>query len=290
MKFIFTIINSLCVILAAYVFVDMAYKKAVPQLSVAEITQGVKKIEKASGNSQKLLQMNPAANMVILKRNLFKVEVENNSSQKNISQGEVSEKLEHTSLSLVLFGTVVGPNETYAVIEDKKIRQQALYNVGDSVQGAEIKQILRHKVILLFQGKKQVLIMEDKPSKSSKISKAPANIPQIKSGGFQTVQKLDRDNLPEMASNLMRQIKFRPHITDGEPDGLMIYGIRPSSIFRKIGLRNGDIIKEVNGTQVLTEADAIGVFGEIVNADQAKVTLMRRGKIEEVVYSMPDEF
>lgn len=289
MKYIFNIINSVCIVLMAYFAVDMVYKTFVPQTLMAQNRQQMQKEEqtvKVFGNLQKLPQINPMASQVITKRNLFKVEVE--GSKKDTAPVALDEKLEPTTLSLVLHGTVVGPDETYAVIEDKKIRKQDLYNVGDKVQDAEIKEILRHRVILLFQGKKQVLVMEDKPSSAPGVANLSLTPPSFAPAVLPSIQNIDPAQLPQFASNLMRQIKFRQHLTDGEPDGLMIYGIRPSSIFRKVGLQNGDIIQQVNGTPVLSEADAISLMGEVIHSDQAKLTLLRRGKVEEVVYNIPE--
>ena len=86
----------------------------------------------------------------------------------------------------------------------------------------------------------------------------------------------------------MRQVKFRPHFTEGEPDGLMVYGIRPNSVFRQMGLRNGDIIKGINGTSILSAEDASSLFREIEGADNAKVTLFRRGQVKELIYQAKD--
>jgi len=89
----------------------------------------------------------------------------------------------------------------------------------------------------------------------------------------------------------MRQIKFRPHFSEGEPDGLMVYGIRPNSVFREIGLRNGDIIKDVNGVAIVSKNDVSGLFAEIEDQEYLKLTLFRRGKIKELTYTKsPEEY
>ena len=88
----------------------------------------------------------------------------------------------------------------------------------------------------------------------------------------------------------MRQIKFRPHFSEGEPDGLMVYGIRPNSVFRKIGLRNGDIIKDVNGAAIVSKSDVSDLLAEIEGQDDLKLTLFRRGKVKELTYTpFPEE-
>jgi general secretion pathway protein C len=68
----------------------------------------------------------------------------------------------------------------------------------------------------------------------------------------------------------------------------MVYGIRPNSIFRQMGLRNGDIIKEINGTPIVSAEDASILFSEVKAADTARVTLQRRGKAKELVYQIKD--
>ncbi len=283
MKYLFTILNSFVVVLMAYFCVEMVYKNV---LSQSHVMAGVHDSKTALRTSQKVIKqpmVNRAANQVIAKRNLFQVDIEKNDTQHQKSSDQISDQIEPTHLKLVLLGTVTGQDEKYAVIQDLKGKQQSLYLVGDTVQDAKIKQILRHKVILVFQGKDQILVMEEKSkSTASAMRKTPSFTPSI----MPFSNKFDSNNLISSAADLMRQIKFRPHSTNGEPDGLMVYGIRPSSVFRKVGLRNGDIVQQVNGTPILSKADAAGLFDEILQADQAKVTLMRRGKVQELVYRM----
>jgi general secretion pathway protein C len=157
--------------------------------------------------------------------------------------------------------------------------------VGDSVQEAEVKQIFRDRVILVYQGKNQVLEMKtdnkDIPGRGLAARNTTPGIPGI-----------DRE-LPvqpaEIIGNPMNQVKFRPHFTEGEADGLMVYGIRPNSVFRKMGIRNGDIIKDMNGTPIVSAEDASQLLDEIEEAGTAKFTVFRRGKLEELFYESQDD-
>lgn len=94
---------------------------------------------------------------LIAKRNLF------NAGEK--TETEVTkldlDALKQTALKLKLWGTVTGSKEkAYAVIEDMKERRQNLYRLGDSVQNATVKLILREKVVLNLNGKDEILTME----------------------------------------------------------------------------------------------------------------------------------
>ena len=69
--------------------------------------------------------------------------------------------MKKTELKLKLWGTVTGQtSETYAVIEDTKLRKQTLYRVNDTIQNAVVKEIHREKIILDVDGTYEVLEME----------------------------------------------------------------------------------------------------------------------------------
>ena len=52
----------------------------------------------------------------------------------------------------------------------------------------------------------------------------------------------------------------RPHFTAGKSDGLLLYGIQPDSLFRKMGIKNGDIIMGVDGNEIESVDDALALY------------------------------
>jgi len=282
MKYLFVIIYLLLIAGIAYFCVDYMYKNLMPEGFTALEKYSAGTLSKNISPQQAKPVLTKNQYDIIVTRNLFKVEIEKKEEPvENQETGDQEpEKLEATTLKLVLWGTVTGESEVYAVIEDKKVRQQSLYEVGDLIQGAKIKKILRHEIILSYQGKDQVLEMETDDKKVSK-SRSPAEKMKINPI---SINKALIDDSPDNISALMRQIKFRPHFTEGESEGLSVYGIMPNSVFRQIGLRNGVIIKYINGTPIVSAEDASSLFSEIKEADTARVTLLRRGKIKELVY------
>ena len=65
-------------------------------------------------------------------------------------------------MQLALLGTVAGDAASArAIIMDQKERSQDIYRVGDTVQDAEIRQILRGKVILRRGETDEVLTMSE---------------------------------------------------------------------------------------------------------------------------------
>jgi len=91
---------------------------------------------------------------VITRRNLFASLKGGAQAQKNDAALPVA----LSSMDVVLMGTVSGGGDgERAVIYDKKGKKQDLFQVGDYIQQAIIKQIMRGKVILNLNGKDEML-------------------------------------------------------------------------------------------------------------------------------------
>ena len=289
MKIAFAIIQGLLVVASAYFSVDIMYQKILPDRFEIPSPNAQGRSEAGESKPDKGGRMIRGRYDTIIKRNLFNVDLEADKGKTGGPDPEAVpvEKLEPTELKLSLWGTVTGGDPVYAVIEDKKTREQSLYEVGDRVQEATVKRIMRHGVVLNYRGKDQILEMEDQtvsapppPFKGANSKSAP--VPPV-------IGKVSQEEPEsEELSSLMKEVKIRPHFSDGEPDGLMVYGIRPDSVFRQIGLRNGDVIKNINGTSIVSAEDALHLYSEIKESESAKVTLLRRGKEQEIEYQMKD--
>jgi type II secretory pathway component PulC len=73
-----------------------------------------------------------------------------------------SEATMATGLDIVLMGTITGSEGSErAIIMDKKSFHQDLYEKGGAVQGAFVKEIVRGKVILSYNGRDEVLDMSE---------------------------------------------------------------------------------------------------------------------------------
>jgi general secretion pathway protein C len=78
------------------------------------------------------------------------------------SATDYAENLQLTQLNIVLMGTInSGEGDGRAIILDQGSKKQALYEVGDEIQGASVKEILRGKVILVYNDKDEMLDMSD---------------------------------------------------------------------------------------------------------------------------------
>ena len=88
----------------------------------------------------------------------------------------------------------------------------------------------------------------------------------------------------ENIGDLMSQATFRPHIQDGQPAGISITRIKPNAIFRRLRLRNGDIITGVNGSPIESVDDALRVFEGLSESSNIQLDIKRRGRQQSLEY------
>lgn len=157
------------------------------------------------------------------------------------------------TLGFKLVGTAVAddPSKNFAIIEIQSTGRQGSYREGDRVGDVLIKKILSGSVVISTRTGDQTLSMS-----YGKRSEGDVQPPQ-------EMARLDREEVdatfPENMQ-LMRAIGVRPHIEAGRPGGILIYNIDPASIFRRMGLKNGDVIIAVNGKPVTSTQQTVEFY------------------------------
>jgi general secretion pathway protein C len=232
---------------------------------------------------------------VIINRNLFKAGGEGPAP---MGEKVDIDQLKATELNLKLWGTVTGQSgQAYAVIEDTKSREQNLYRAGDSVQNALVKLILREKVVLRVEERDEILAMEEiheskrggRTDSKQMPTTEPEAGPMMPISNYPNKIALKSDQVAKALGNLsqlMEQATLRPHIEDGQPVGISITGIKPDAIYRKMRLRNGDIITGINGNPIGSVEDAVKVFQDLSSGNNIQLQIQRRGREQTLDYTI----
>jgi len=231
-------------------------------------------------------------------RNLFNLDT--GAEEKPLEKVAVEklETLKQTELKVKLWGTVTSnTGKTYAVIEETKGRQQNLYRVGDTIQNALVKMILRDKVVLHANGKDEILEMEEVKTGSRSTRRAPRQVarsgrapqpraPQVPLEQNIILKKPQLEAALKEPETLAEQVKFRPHFKDGQPDGLLLTGIKPNSIFRRMGLRNGDLLTGINEDEVDSVEGVLRFYQDLESNAEATIQIKRRGRLRTINYKI----
>lgn len=214
----------------------------------------------------------------IVARDLFKA---NDKTGKPAVLNEPAENLEMTDLNIRLWGTVTGQGpDNYAVIESiapNHRRTQQLYRQGDVVASATIKRILPDKVVLDHNGTPQVLLLE--------VFKRTGRLPVRRRPRFPAVMRrtISRKTIENAVGNV-NQLLGQARIVPAGRGGMRILAIKPHSLFRRMGLRNGDVITGVNNRKLRSMDDAMSLYQELKNGGSVSIQLLRRGRRQTIEY------
>jgi general secretion pathway protein C len=289
MKALFTGINLLLLAAAAWLAAGIFYQSTTGDL--AHQAAGP-----ASGPSDVAQQSPPArpfsAYTAIERRNLFNTN--DGKAGADIDKALQIDQLAETKLDLKLWGTVTlskDPQGDYAVIEDRKQRRQQLYRVGDSVQNAVVKAILRQKIVLSVNGKDEVLTMEEaqanRPATPPRLASAAASPRPVSAKPVESEMVLDRKTVTSAMDDLgslMSQVRVRPHFENGRPAGLALISVKPNSIFQKMGIRNGDVLQQVEGNDIRSVDDVVKLYQQLGSGGSVTLQIKRRGRLQDVTY------
>ena len=247
---------------------------------------------------------------MIVERNIFGATEKSEPPPAVEEKEEIIETLEETTLQLSLLGTVAGdPESGRAIILDKKVNSQNIYRVGDSVQDAEIRQILRGKVVLRRGEKDEILTMVEADDKPQPTAAAARDTRRVSRGRRARSQPQVEEPLEESATvepeeeiivvaqdelqgsindlnQLMTQVRIRPYFRQGKPEGLIVSQIQADSIFEKLGLMNGDIIASVNGNQMSSPEEAFQLYNSLNSGSQVSIEITRRGQKKLFTYDI----
>jgi general secretion pathway protein C len=75
---------------------------------------------------------------------------------------------------------------------------------------------------------------------------------------------------------LIQQVHLTPYSLGNQPMGFMITEIPADSVFTKMGLRSGDVIKAINDKTVTGPDGAVAFFQKIRESREVEIQLTRR--------------
>ena len=85
---------------------------------------------------------------------------------------------------------------------------------------------------------------------------------------------------------MLTQARAVPYFKDGKSIGLRLFAIKSDSIFEKIGLKNADILKAVNGNSLADLTQAIKLFETLKKERSLSLTLERTNEEKEFKYEI----
>lgn len=196
---------------------------------------------------------------------------------------ELDADLNDTRLvNLVLKGTVASQHAEFsiALIADGS-NEQNVYAIGDLVSsGASLHAVYADRVVLNENGMLTNLKLprEFVTAPLGSVRQATTRTRQT-SPGARSIQAVVSQNL----SRLTDVIRPIPFLVNGVPVGYRVYPGRDRQQFAKLGLRPGDLIKDIDGQSLTDPTQAMRIFQSLGTAEQVTVTVERNGQSQTIV-------
>jgi type II secretion system protein C len=186
-------------------------------------------------------------------------------------------------LSLTLIGTfVTDGQEPYAIIEDKKKQTQDMFLLGDSVfDQATLKKIYQDRVEIERLGKLEVLKLDEFGGPDASAAGGISS-----NGDDFVVDEAELDKGLENLPLLLTQARAVPYFKDGRSIGLRLFAIKSGSLYEKIGLKNGDILKSINGNSLADITQALKLFEQLKQERSINLVLEREKQDREFKYTI----
>lgn len=299
------VINIVLIIAIAYVIAGLINDKIKSNLDTAE-TVRVKESEIKNKYKSIKTKVPPKSHYdTIIERNLFGLGIGDDSE---LVYEEGDESAPNTSLNLELLGTFLKPDgNSIAIIKNVDTGKIDSYLEGKTIDIITSEQVRMKKVDNCraviersSRGSESILCNKDlkfatsnsNQTKNSRSNTSSSNlsadddddgedgIKKVEDGVYQ-IERKKLDELLEDPSDLIKQARVIP-----QDDGLRFFGIRPSSVFFKIGLRNGDTLHKINEVALNDVQNALTVFGDLKDQSEFSIDFTRRGKKQSNQYSV----
>jgi type II secretion system protein C len=208
-----------------------------------------------------------------------------------------------SSLPLQLLATMESDDPAWSMATIHHLDTNVLgpYTANEQLRpGVTILAVERGRVIILNQGRREYIALgatpppvapaaskpapaaEDpsasKPGNSVAIAGAEEAI-NCSSENACTVDRKFVEQLMQSPQQLMSQARMFPVTKDGETAGFRVSGVRKGSLATLLGLKNGDVVSEINGSKLGSIDDALAMYQKLRRASHLSVTVERGGAV-----------
>ncbi|MEM1008716.1 MAG: type II secretion system protein GspC [Myxococcota bacterium] len=206
------------------------------------------------------------------------------------------------NLPLSLLGTSVAKNPVWSIatLYDSQENKNIAVRTGELYKGIRICMIEPRRLkIDRGRGQLEYILLGAAAGKLNrnaylatyrKLRKRSFDTRAIRSlgKGRYRVPKAFLNQISERLDVLASKAAIMPYFEKGKPAGFKIYNIKRGSLYEKIGIKNGDVIRQINGYKFNNIQRVLQAYGNLRNASSLNVSIQRGGKVEHMRYEMQD--
>ena len=189
-----------------------------------------------------------------------------------------------SSLHGTLIGTAIADPRLYSLcqITNPDVNETQIYAMGDKYQNARIYQIEKERVLLDHDGVNEYI----DTSGLGPVHRGDAGGVRQVSERRYVIARSELNsaitNLPDLAT----KARIVPSFKNGVADGFKLFSIVPDSLYSKIGIQNGDVIRRINGYEMNSADKALEIYQKLRDASHIELEIERRGETLRNAYSI----
>jgi general secretion pathway protein C len=192
-------------------------------------------------------------------------------------------ELETSALPLRLLATLEAndPSESMATLVHLPTHAVSAYLPGEEVlPGVRLEAVQRGRAYLRNGERLEQLSIEKTGAIGGELPTAKDRTSNVSCEG-QGPCRLSRAwvrALLQRPGELAKQARVVPFQRDGEVRGFKVYGVRPRSVWARLGVENGDLIETVNGARIDELDELMELYGDFEGRSEWVVGVRRRGE------------
>ena len=215
------------------------------------------------------------------------------------------------SNSLRLVGSVMNPGYpewSFAAIAGSSDGKTMLYREGSVLDGSKIVAVYPSSVVVTGTGGVcQLQMFEEeepgaapRPKAKPEVSETRQRAMNARNAGLTdeelnegiekvsdtqfNIQRSVVDKVLANQGSLMKTARVIPHEEDGRVVGMRLYGIRRNSLLGRLGVRNGDMLRTINGFDMTSPDSALEAYTRLRTADSLTLAIKRQNKDMTIQY------
>ncbi|MFQ5994195.1 MAG: type II secretion system protein N [Acidiferrobacterales bacterium] len=193
-----------------------------------------------------------------------------------------------SSLDLILTGIVAAGPESFALIK-VNTEPEAPFAIGEEItHGVTLREVYPDRAIIQRRGVTEALLLEDA---AASLGETATATPAAGPGGIQAQggnnYSVDREMIKRELRNpdVFRQALIVPNAGGG----FLVRQIQPGSIYAKLGLQVGDVVRKINGRTLNSVDEVLRLYQQLGGVDQVgavQLEVMRAGRLQQLEYTL----
>jgi len=207
-----------------------------------------------------------------------------------------------TRLNLTLTGVVATNEDNTGTAVVAQSGRQAVYSIGEKIEGtnASVQEVFVDRIIirngaqmetLMLDGKDFEKMVQTNAPKTASARNMPSKAPSLKRQLSNVNSPVSREQiaaLRQKPDSFSTFIKVSPIRENGDLQGYRVNPGSDTSLFAATGLRNNDVVTEINGLDLTNIGQAMEAMRIMRSAKEMQITVKRNGIEEELYLKLPE--